>query len=343
MAIRARLSPNQSRTTKFPIVGEREPAPFTPESWELILNGLVRRPLRWSLVEFMQLPMIERVWDTICVTGWTHFDHRWGGVLLASLLDLAEPLPEAHYVRFAAYSRRKHDTSLPLDYAREHVMLATTVDGAPLTPGHGAPVRTVPEGKYFYKGVKWLRQIELLAEDKLGYWERTSAYHNDADPWLEQRYDPQPMDTAEFARRLLSRDFRGAQAIMDDQFARLRGHDLHACHFEGAQIKACDLGGAILSGAFCHGANFTRTRFVDADLRGADLSACDCEGADFRGADLRAADLRGAFLTVTQFAHAHRPARIAGARFLRTDLENEGLADEERAFLLAEENGALIE
>ena len=130
---------------------------------------------------------------------------------------------------------------------------------------------------------------------------------------------------------------------MDDQFAALRGHDMHGCHFEGAQIKACDLSGVLLPGAFCHGANFTRTRFVDADLRGADFSACDCEGADFRGADLRAADMRGTFLTVTQFAHAHRPARVAGAKFSRADLDNEGLADEDRRFILSEANGAQID
>lgn len=335
------LTPGQTLTRKFPVVGERAPAAF--DAWQLHVGGLVAQPLPFSLDEFMQLPMVERVWDTICVTGWTHLDHRWRGVLLATMLDMAEPLPEAHFVRFAAYSMRRHDTSLPLDYARAHVLLAYEVDGKPLTLEHGAPVRAVTEGKYFYKSVKWLKQIELLAADQLGFWERTSAYHNNADPWLEQRYDPKPLSTAEFEQRVAARDFRDVLAIMDEQFARLRGVDLSGAHFEGTPIKACDLSGVILRGAHCHGANFTRTKFVDADLRGADLSGCDCEGADFRGADLREADLRGTFLTVAQFFHRHRPAKIAGAKFLLTDIQNEGLADAERAFLLDARQGAIVE
>ena len=42
-------------------------------------------------------------------------------------------------------------------------------------------------GKYFWKSAKWLRGIELSATDKPGFWERY-GYHNDADPFHEQRY-----------------------------------------------------------------------------------------------------------------------------------------------------------
>ncbi len=336
-----RLTPNQSLTRKFPVVGERKPSEIG--DWRLKIGGLVKHHLQLSLADFMRLPQVERTWDTICVTGWTHLDHHWRGVQLATLLDMAEPLPVAKCVRFVAHSKRMHDSSLALDYAREHVLLAHEVDGQPLAREHGAPLRAVTDGKYFYKSVKWLHRIELLSDDQLGFWERTSAYHNNADPWLEQRYDPKPMSEAEFERRLATRDFRDASAIMDEKFARLRGVDLSGAHVERAQIKACDLSGAILSGAHCHGANFTRTKFVDADLRGADLSGCDCEGADLRGADLREADLRGTFLTVAQFAHRHRPAKISGARFLLSDIQNEGLDEAERAFILDPQHGASVE
>ena len=343
MTGRPRLSPHQSLTRKFPVVGEREPQPFTIDQWRLSVDGLVRQPLCLTLSQFQELPAVERSWDTICVTGWTHLDHRWRGVTLSELLDRAGVQPAARFVRFAAYSRRAHDTTLPLDYARAHVLLASEVDGKPLDPAHGFPLRSVANGKYFYKSVKWLNQIELLDADAPGYWERTSAYHNSADPWLEQRYDPQPMPESEFERRLAARDFRWARAIMDDKFARLRGHDLSGAHFEGAAIKACDLSGVILKGATCKGANFTRTRFSAAVLRGADLSGCDFEGADLRGADLREADLRGTFLTAAKFAHRHRPAQVAGASFRRADIENEGLAESERLFLLDPANAAIVE
>ena len=42
-------------------------------------------------------------------------------------------------------------------------------------------------GKYFWKSAKWLRGIELSASDKPGFWERY-GYHNDADPFREERY-----------------------------------------------------------------------------------------------------------------------------------------------------------
>ena len=340
---RPRLSPNQTLTKKFPVVGEREPAPFTLAEWSLTVDGLVRTPLHLSFDDFMRLPMVERTLDTSCVTGWTRLDHRWRGASLSVVLNIAGPLREARFVRFAAWSKRGHDTSLPLGYALEHVLLAYEADGERLSREHGGPVRSVCEGKYFYKSLKWLKQIELLAEDRLGFWERTSAYHNNADPWLEQRYDPQPMDDDEFARRLAARDFRDCLAIMDDKFARLKGADLSGAHLENARIKSCDLSGVILRGAFCRGANFTRTKFTGADLQGADMTGCDFEGADLRGADLRGADLRGTFLTVAQFYNRHRPALITGAKFLRADIANEGLDEAERQFLLDTANGASVE
>lgn len=344
----SRLSPNQSLTQKFPVVGERGPAPFTPAEWRLTVDGLVRTPLQLSFDDCLRLPLVERTWDTICVTGWTHLDHRWKGAPLSALLNMAGPLRDARYVRFAAHSQRRHDTSLPLDYALEHVLLAFEVDGAPLAREHGGPLRSVCEGKYFYKSVKWLKQIELMAEDRPGFWERTSAYHNHADPWLEERYDPRPMDAVEFARRMAAKDFRDCVAIMDDQFTQWKGADLSGAQLVNAAIKACDLSGASLRGATCRGAtcrgaNFTRSKFTGADLRGADMAGCDFEGADLRGADLREADLRGAFLTVAQFYNRHRPALIAGAKFLRADIENEGLDDAERQFLLDPANGAVVE
>jgi Oxidoreductase molybdopterin binding domain/Pentapeptide repeats (8 copies) len=340
MTDKSRLSPGQSLTRLFPPVGEEKPSSQISE-WSLKITGLVSSELQFSLAEFQRLPMVERVWDTICVTGWTHLDHHWSGVLLDTLFAIAEPLSEARFVRFVAYSNRGHDTSLPLDYARAHVLLATKVDGEPLTEIHGAPVRTVCEGKYFYKSLKWVREIELLAEDRLGYWERESAYHNNADPWLEQRLVPQPIAADEFARRLAGLNFSEAFAIKDDQFEKLRDMDLANANFKGAQIKACNLSGVTLRGANCRGANFTLTKFVDADLRDADLSNGDCEGADFRGADLRDADFRGTSLTVARFAK--RNADIRGAKFRHKDIEKEGLGEEEQAFILDEKQGAVIE
>ena len=66
-------------------------------------------------------------------------------------------------------------------------MLATHADGEPLTAEHGWPLRLIVPGKYFWKSAKWLRGIELPADDQPGFWERL-GYHNDADPFEEQRF-----------------------------------------------------------------------------------------------------------------------------------------------------------
>jgi len=70
---------------------------------------------------------------------------------------------------------------------RDGAMLATHADGEPLTSEHGWPLRLIVPGKYFWKSAKWIRGIELRADDEPGFWERL-GYHNDADPFLEQRF-----------------------------------------------------------------------------------------------------------------------------------------------------------
>jgi DMSO/TMAO reductase YedYZ molybdopterin-dependent catalytic subunit len=103
MKHRDALSPGQSATTQFPIVGEREAAPWRGGEWSLQVDGLVERPLTLAVPELLHLPHSERTWDTICVTGWTHFGHHWGGVMLADVLAVAQPLPDARFVRFVAH------------------------------------------------------------------------------------------------------------------------------------------------------------------------------------------------------------------------------------------------
>jgi len=336
------LPPGQRAIGRLAVTGERAAAPFTPAEWRLRIDGLVAQPLSLALHELFALPAVDRTWDTHCVTSWSHLGTRWRGVSLRTLLERAGPLAEARFVRFVAYSERGHDTSLPLAYAASHSLLAYECEGAPLAPEHGAPLRVVTEGKYFYKSLKWVKQIDLLAEDTLGYWERVSAYHQHADPWRSQRFASRPMDPEEFQRRLATRDFRGAVATKDPQLARLAGTDLSNAGFEEAQIKGCLLQGVVLRNARLQGANFSGSTFRGSDLRDADLTGCDLEGASFVNADLRGADLRGTSLSGTRFYSQRLGAKIAGARILRADIAREGVLDQERAYLLDPGNGALV-
>ena len=52
---------------------------------------------------------------------------------------------------------------------------------------HGWPLRLFVPKRYFWKSAKWIRGLEFLDHDILGFWERY-GYNNDADPWKEERY-----------------------------------------------------------------------------------------------------------------------------------------------------------
>ena len=337
----ARLPPGQALTRKFPIVGERAPRAGAPatvdelERWSLVVDGEVERPLRLGWPEYLALPHADRTVDVHCVTGWTRLGSTFRGVPLADLLDRAGARPAARYVRFEADSERGHDTSLPLGLARTDTWLVHELDGAPLALEHGFPVRTLTPSRYFYKSLKWLRRIELLAEDRLGYWERDSAYHNVGDPWAgDQRFTSGSIDPDELARFRAARDlspWRLPRKVLLG--ADLRGWRPATRELGRLQIKNSDLSGADLAGCDLAGANLSLSDLRGASLAGANLAGADLEGANLAGSDLTGADLSGCALSATRFfetvAGVERAARVAGLRLSGAA----GLLEDQEAWL----------
>lgn len=317
------LPPDQVATRKFPIVGERAPATQT-DGWQIEVLGAVERPRSIELAAFIEGAQAELSMDVHCVTRWSHRGAQFTGRPLAQLLDGFGIAPEAAFVRFVAHSDRDHDTSLPLDYALAHCWVVHAMNGAPLTTAHGGPIRVVTPGRYFYKSLKWLRTIELLERDRLGFWEREDGYHNRADPWGNQRYLSGSL-TAEQLER-----FKAAT-----RFGRWRKRTIGGANLAGwaptnralgaLSLKGCNLRGAQLGGVDLRGCNLSLSDLRGADLREADLSGGDLEGADLRGADLRGADLTCCALTATQLVGA----QLEGARF--TDAW--GLLEADAAYL----------
>jgi DMSO/TMAO reductase YedYZ molybdopterin-dependent catalytic subunit len=134
--------------------------------------------------------------DIHCVTRWSKFDTDWEGVSLKSLVDsgMIKLKPTAQYV--LQHCEYGFTVNIPLDVAlAPNFLLATHFDGKPLEVDHGYPLRGTigaivgAEHKtpYFWKGGKWLRALEFLAKDRLGFWEQ-AGYHNEADVWKEQRF-----------------------------------------------------------------------------------------------------------------------------------------------------------
>jgi hypothetical protein len=208
--------------------------------------------------------------------------------------------------------------------------LALDCEGQPLAEEHGGPVRVVVPGRYFYKSLKWLAEIELLAEDRLGYWEATAGYHNHADPWREERYLAPTITRQAAAAAIAARDFRG----LDLRSIDASGRDLAGLNASHALLRDADFRRASLAGADFHGANLSNARFQGANLQNASFRDADVEGADFCGADLRGADFRGASLLGVTFVN---PAEGVVATIDRTtkfdDDRLEDLVPEQSAFV----------
>lgn len=282
---------------KWPLVGERAPAESN-DPWEVRVCGLVRQEKSWDLGELRKLPPAERMIDIHCVTRWSKPDVAFRGVLLADLLQASKPQDAAAYVSFVARSERKHSTSLKLSTALKLVtLIAWEADGEPLATEHGGPVRVVVPGRYFYKSLKWMEKIELLAEDSLGYWEAEAGYHNEADPQFEQRYMAPNLDKQTTRKLLEARDFSGHDLRSID----CRGRNLAGLVAKAALLRDADFRQANLAGACFDGANLSNAHLEDANLQGATFRQADLEGANLTRADLRGADFFAASLFGASF------------------------------------------
>lgn len=308
------LPPGQTPTKKFPTVGESKPTDEALDlaRWRLLVTGLVERPVVLTYDEVMQFPQQERLVDPHCVTGWSQHHLCFTGFPLALLLRRAKVKPESHFVRFEAYSPRKHDTSLPLSLALADTWLVHAVDGAPLTVNHGFPLRTLTPVCYFYKSLKWVHVIELLAYDTPGYWE-VGGYSNTANPWLaDDRYVTGSLDSRRLEQLRLGRtldSFRGKVVLSAD----LGGWNPVCRDLRRLSLKNCKIQRAQLAGVDLRLANFSNSNLQEADLTGADLRGADLEGADFSGAILTCADLRDTALSATKFFTKLPDGTILGA------------------------------
>jgi DMSO/TMAO reductase YedYZ molybdopterin-dependent catalytic subunit len=192
-----RLPPGQALTHKFPVLHYGPVPSFKPETWDFKITGEVETPLSFTWEEFQQLPRTRLKMDIHCVTRWSKFDTEWEGVSVKSLVD-SGLLKINHAARFVLQVAEYGFTAnLPLEVTlAENFLLATHYDGKPITPEHGYPLRgvigAIPgrddlEAPYFWKGAKWLRGLQFLTNDRLGFWEQ-AGYHNHADVWKEERY-----------------------------------------------------------------------------------------------------------------------------------------------------------
>ena len=182
----SRLPPGQHLTTGFPVLDLGIQPEISLDKWRLDVGGLVENPKIFTWEDFNALPQFEDVSDFHCVTTWSKFDVRWGGVAFFTLIDIVRPKPEVRYVLFG--SRDNYTTNVRLeDVMDDDALIATKYDGKPLPLEHGGPARIVIPKLYGWKSAKFVQSIEFVADDKPGFWE-VRGYSNTADPWTEDRF-----------------------------------------------------------------------------------------------------------------------------------------------------------
>ena len=204
-----RLPPGQTRTRKWPVLDAHGTPQVDLETWQFEVGGLVERPLKWSLDEFLQLPAVKVYADFHCVTRWSRLDNLWGGVSTRTIAELVGVKPEAKFVVAEA-----HDygwtTNLPLEYfLAEDSLFAWTNDGRPIPPEHGGPMPplsnlTIPEQDDLAPEEDWTSGLSLvrrgiqnedwreimngivLSLEQTRRYERERGYLGQADDWHDR-------------------------------------------------------------------------------------------------------------------------------------------------------------
>jgi DMSO/TMAO reductase YedYZ molybdopterin-dependent catalytic subunit len=153
--------------------------------WRLRVDGLVANPLDLSLADLRALPQRTQITRHDCVEGWSAIG-KWQGVPLALVLARVELLPTARFLVFHCADTLEqmldgtgqyYESVDLIDAFHLQTILAHSLNDAPLSIGHGAPLRLRVERQLGYKQAKYLMRIEVterlggFGRGRGGFWE----------------------------------------------------------------------------------------------------------------------------------------------------------------------------
>jgi DMSO/TMAO reductase YedYZ molybdopterin-dependent catalytic subunit len=138
--------------------------------FKLKVGGLVENPVELSLADIEMLGKAENITMHHCIQGWTGIA-KWGGLPMNSLVELVRPKPTAKVVVFfsfggSLYGGGYYDTQSIDNVLKAECLLASEMNGKPLTEVYGAPLRLRVENQLGYKMVKWIERIEFVESEK---------------------------------------------------------------------------------------------------------------------------------------------------------------------------------
>jgi len=166
------------------------PPDIDPLEHELMIHGMVDRPLKFTMAELRRLPSISRIHFIECSANYplpkdvtvqhTHGKtscSEWTGVPLSLILDEAGVKHAAKWIVAEGADRDSHSKSIPLQRAMESCFVAYGQNGEPLRPHQGYPLRLMVPGAGGFSHVKWLRRIKVVDKPYLTPSERFNQLH----------------------------------------------------------------------------------------------------------------------------------------------------------------------
>ena len=159
------------------------PVPPTVDanSWRLVINGLVSRPLTITYEQLKAMPSVPQIATLECISNKIANDFIgtaiWNGIKLKDLLEKSGVKPNAKYIVFRCADG--YDVGIPLERGlQEGSILAYGMNGETLDAKHGYPVRAIIPGLYGMMNPKWITEIELIDGIYEGYWQKKGWANN---------------------------------------------------------------------------------------------------------------------------------------------------------------------
>ncbi|WP_291998900.1 molybdopterin-dependent oxidoreductase [Caldivirga sp.] len=177
--------PEQRRIKGFIVYNVYDPPDVNLEDYALLFTGLVEQETRVSYLDILtKLPCVDLTADFHCVTGWSVSNVSWRGVKVRDIMP--KPLSNAKYA--LVIGADGYTTNIPINALMEDTsIVAYAMNGSILSKDHGFPLRLVIPSRYGWKSAKYVKEVRLIDEVQLGYWE-SLGYHDNGDPWLEERF-----------------------------------------------------------------------------------------------------------------------------------------------------------
>ena len=163
---------DHQRVEEFPIRSIEGTQKVDVKAWRLRIEGLVDKPISFTFDEIKNLPQSVRTKRFVCVEGWGLDNQRWEGVHLKEVFSRISRSRKADFVTFHAAGGQYKDSLSMKEALEPDTLLAYRLNGKPLSPEQGFPLRLIIPRMYAYKGVKWVERIVFTETQETGYWEK---------------------------------------------------------------------------------------------------------------------------------------------------------------------------